>query len=108
MSGKPNGTSDSQQRTIDNDIALLTSLLSSTNAEGADEHDLDGPEIQELLRRLEAADGVAQGVESRLDEIIGSLDGLLGSLESGEASAETGVEQAAQEVGLRDEAGTQK
>lgn len=62
------------------DIALLRSLLKEdANQDGADEPDVD---IDELLRRLETADGIAQGVESRLDDIIDNLDGLLESLEA--------------------------
>ena len=86
FSPKMNGTSKPTSQTsngpvsLDGDIALLTSLLAQSN--GSDERDMDGPELQELLRRLETADGVARGVESRLDEVIGNLDQLLGGLEA--------------------------
>jgi hypothetical protein len=36
----------------------------------------------EALARLESADGIARGVEGRLDELLGTLDDLLTSLEA--------------------------
>jgi hypothetical protein len=57
------------------DIAQLSSLLSQEPAEG----DAD---VAELLRTIEAADGMAQGVESKLDNMLENLDSLLASLES--------------------------
>ena len=42
----------------------------------------DEADVAELLRQLESADGIAKGVETRLDDIIGNLDNLLASLES--------------------------
>lgn len=83
MNGTSKQTSQASSepaRSLDSDIALLTSLLAQSI--GSDEHDIDGRELQELLRRLETADGVARGVESRLDEVIGNLDQLLGGLEA--------------------------
>jgi len=62
-------------RTLHADIALLQSLLSQGEPEGAQ------PDVTELLRRLETADGIATGVEGRLDVILSSLDDLLGALE---------------------------
>jgi hypothetical protein len=38
-------------------------------------------EVEELIRRLEAANGIADGVENKLDGILEHLDGLLSSLE---------------------------
>lgn len=64
---------------IQSDIALLRALLK----DGEPGDSLDEPDIEELLRRLESADGIARGVEDRLDDVIGNLDGLLKSLESG-------------------------
>lgn len=51
--------------------------------------DADDPQVTELLRQLIAADGVAKGVEERLDGIIDNLDILLSSLESELRSSET-------------------
>jgi hypothetical protein len=84
---------------LEGDITLLTSLLSQSAS--VDEGDIEGAELQELLRRLETADGVARGVESRLDEIIGSLDQMLGSLEGVAAEGKGGgrVEEEEDEKG---------
>lgn len=53
------------------------------------DHKPDDPQVTELLRQLIAADGVAKGVEERLDGIIDNLDILLSSLESELRSSET-------------------
>jgi hypothetical protein len=55
--------------------ADIAQLLSLESAEG-DAH------VAELLRTIEAADGMAQGVESKLDNMLENLDSLLASLES--------------------------
>ncbi|GBE77326.1 hypothetical protein SCP_0101990 [Sparassis crispa] len=68
----------SLEPTLQSDISLLTALLAQ------DQSDENDPDIAELLRRLETADGVAKGVESRLDAIIGDLDSILGTLEPNE------------------------
>ncbi|KAI0352236.1 hypothetical protein OH77DRAFT_1428784 [Trametes cingulata] len=65
----------STSNSLEADIALLSNLLS----QNLDESD---PDVAELLRRLEAAEGIADGVESRLDGIIDHLDNLLGDLET--------------------------
>jgi hypothetical protein len=41
----------------------------------------DEVDISELLNRLESADGMAKGVEGRLDDILEDLDRLLESME---------------------------
>jgi hypothetical protein len=73
---KPQGqTLDSQgENNLDADIAQLSSLLSQEPV-GRD------PDVAELLRTIEAADGMAQGVESKLDTMLENLDNLLASLE---------------------------
>lgn len=63
------------------DIMLLRSLLKD-DALTADPDGGDEPGLEELLKKLETADGIARGMESRLDGIIDSLDGLLESLEA--------------------------
>ncbi|KAJ3525165.1 hypothetical protein NM688_g8447 [Phlebia brevispora] len=62
------------------DIALLRSLLQNDALTG-DPENADEPGLEELLQRLETADGIARGVESRLDDIIDHLDELLEGLE---------------------------
>ncbi|OJT13965.1 hypothetical protein TRAPUB_9504 [Trametes pubescens] len=95
----PNGTGSKLETTsssLEADIALLSKLLS----QNADESD---PDVVELLRRLEAAEGIADGVESRLDGIIDHLDDLLSDLETQtapkqEESGDTAVAQVKEEV----------
>ncbi|KAI0343579.1 hypothetical protein BDW22DRAFT_1356038 [Trametopsis cervina] len=62
---------------LQDDIALLASLLAAE----PNSDEIDETHISELLRRLDAANGVASGVETRLDDILSNLDGLLGKLE---------------------------
>lgn len=95
MSSKPKGTSTNEtgNSSLQADIALLASLLSSDESE-----EVDDANISELLRRLDTANGVASGVESRLDEILNNLDGLLGTLEQ-----ETAKDTAGQETKVQGE-----
>ena len=85
---RPNGQSTSEAGTtplvpgnLQADIALLRSLLKDETPIGNDEN-VDELNLDELLQRLETADGIARGVEGRLDDIIDNLDGLLESLEA--------------------------
>lgn len=64
---------------IEADIAELSELLSKETLDDAGE-----ASVAELLARLENADGVAKGVESKLDALLGNLDNLLASLEQNE------------------------
>ncbi|KIJ22220.1 hypothetical protein PAXINDRAFT_30873, partial [Paxillus involutus ATCC 200175] len=61
---------------IESDVTLLGSLIAES-----DQNPTNDSELSELLARLDTADGMARGVESRLDEILGTLDNLLTSLE---------------------------
>lgn len=94
MNGLPksDGAARPNQSSLQSDITLLQSLLSQD--ETVEDSD---PDITELLRRLEAADGVATGLEDRLDEIIGGLDNLLGTLETGEQQVGTSQETATED-----------
>jgi hypothetical protein len=76
-STEPNGQALNGQdkTTLEADIAQLSALLSEASAEG----DAD---VAELLQRIDTADGMAQGVESKLDNMLENLDNLLASLES--------------------------
>ena len=68
---KPSRTA---QPSIESDLAFLQNALSQ-------EVDPSQPEdVEELLKKLEAAEGVADGMESRLDDIMDNLDRLLGDL----------------------------
>lgn len=70
------------------DIAQLTVLLSQETLSSDDDAN-----IVELLQRLESADGMAEGVENKLDDILGKLDGLISSLESKDGVVEGLAEQ---------------
>lgn len=97
--------SSTATNSLDADIALLTQLLAQSAS--GEEGDVEGPELQALLRRLEAADGVARGVEGRLDDLIGNLDQILGGLETeGEqlsAQSQDSHEEVATEGGRKEE-----
>ena len=62
-------------------------IISSADAISSlmDQHGIcdsnDEVDISELLARLECADGMAKGVEGRLDDILEDLDRLLESME---------------------------
>ena len=79
---------------FETDISMLTSLIASTTttngdstgdpetAEGEEVKELGAEAVEELMRRLEAANGIADGMEEKLDGILEHLDGLLSSLEA--------------------------
>lgn len=77
---------------LETDVSTLASLIASTATNGDRTNDpetvegeveeLGVEEVEELIRRLEAADGIADGVENKLDGILEHLDGLLKSLEA--------------------------
>nr|VWO95677.1 EPI protein [Ganoderma boninense] len=74
--GSQNGTPANQQPSLEADIALLQKLL-------AEDGDESNPEnVAALLKRLEAAEGLAGGVEDRLDGIMDHLDTLLTDLDA--------------------------
>jgi hypothetical protein len=75
---------------IEQDIAELNELLSKETLDDAGE-----ASVAELLARLESADGVAKGVETKLDALLGNLDSLLAALE--EEKADTSVQEDSQQ-----------
>ncbi|KAI0082115.1 hypothetical protein K474DRAFT_825219 [Panus rudis PR-1116 ss-1] len=85
--------------TVDADIAFLQSALDRFAKDPVDEQD-----IAELLRHLETADGIATGVENRLDHILEHLDALLTSLDP-EGSGSTSSESDSQRASTNDEVG---
>ena len=99
---KPNGSNAAPKtpRFLEADIALLTQLLSATGTNtgegpgGAQEGEVG--DVTELLRQIQAAEDVAEGMEEQLDGIIGSLDDLLRDLEARLAGGgpQAGTEQA--------------
>ena len=88
-----NGKQGQSTGSLEADIALPTRLLSQ-DLNDPDSADADPASVEELLRRLEAAEGLADGVEERLDGIIGNLDTLLSDLEAAQEKAGGGAEDA--------------
>ncbi|KAF8640605.1 hypothetical protein AX17_000266 [Amanita inopinata Kibby_2008] len=64
---------------LDIDVSVMSLLMSQYNVDASG----DDADISELLEQLENADGIANGIENRLDDVLGSLDDLLELLESG-------------------------
>ncbi|KAF9225296.1 hypothetical protein BS17DRAFT_778407 [Gyrodon lividus] len=62
------------------DMELGVRSLGSLTVESG-QNPTDDSELSELLARLDNANSMARGVESRLDEILGTLDHLLTSLD---------------------------
>jgi len=97
---RPNQTSS-----LESDISALASLIASTKpttttngdrtgdpetVDGKESGELRAEDVEGLLRRLEAANGLADGVEDKLDGILEHLDGLLSSLEATGETKEDG------------------
>jgi hypothetical protein len=80
MSNNTNdGTNSPSNSNIDNSLeAHLNSLLSNSSLDDSNGTD----DLTEILARLESADGIASGVEGRLDELLETLDNLLISMET--------------------------
>jgi hypothetical protein len=80
------GTNGPSNNRLDNsleaDIAHLNTLLNGSS-DGSHETE----DLTEILARLDSADGVAKGIEGRLDGILGTLDNLLSSLETGDKAS---------------------
>lgn len=76
---KPDSTPHNPPVDLESDIAELAALL--THCRDDPPEDGDDSQVAELLKRLTAADGVAKGVEERLDGLIENLDMLLTALE---------------------------
>ncbi|KAF7303116.1 hypothetical protein MKEN_01275100 [Mycena kentingensis (nom. inval.)] len=65
------------------DLAALSALLTSDKLDDAGEANVD-----ELLARMDDADGVAKGVENKLDGLLANLDNLLAALEEKQATTD--------------------
>jgi len=82
-------SSDFKESNSSLEAAVVSSASILVQTQDHKPDDADDPQVTELLRQLIAADGVAKGVEERLDGIIDNLDILLSSLESELRSSET-------------------
>jgi hypothetical protein len=101
-SDKQTPNQSNEPSSLETDIAALTSLVASTSVvsntngdgtvepETVDEEELGMEEVEKLIRRIEAANDIADGVEDKLDGILQHLDGLLNSLEATGEAKESG------------------
>lgn len=83
------------------DMASLQPILQALKISAGSEEDLanmSDESISALLAKLDEANTVTDGLESRLDHLLGQLDGMLESLESSNADAvEQEIEVSVQE-----------
>jgi hypothetical protein len=96
-SDKHTSNERNEASSLEIDISTLASLIASTttisttNGARTSDHgavaeeetdELGMEEVEELMNRIEAANGIADGVEDKLNGILEHLDGLLSSLEA--------------------------
>ncbi|KAK4047586.1 hypothetical protein OIO90_006127 [Microbotryomycetes sp. JL221] len=70
-------------------LSSLQSTLQHVSMQDVD--NLDDEAVEQLLRRMEEADKAAEGLEGRLDQLLGQIDGMLDVLDP-EQSASTQLE----------------
>jgi hypothetical protein len=105
MSSDKQTNQHNEASSLETDISTPASLVASTTVtttangdragepetvDGGEADELGVEEVEELMRRIEAANSIADGVESKLDGILEHLDGLLGSLETRGEGKENG------------------
>jgi chromosome segregation ATPase len=72
-------------KTLEIDYATLTSLMVSvqTSAQATTLDDEQSEkELEELLRQMDEANVLADGIEDRVDALLANLEGILGSLDA--------------------------
>ncbi|KAG8741078.1 hypothetical protein FRC12_015798 [Ceratobasidium sp. 428] len=75
------------------DLRTLEEALTGVNSVLAREgEELSERDLAQLLRELEAADDVADGVESKLDELLKNLEGMLDGLQNTGGAGPDGTE----------------
>lgn len=90
---KPNGTSTNGQNnsSIHQDISHVADVLAQANLSSSSNSDSTGSETEDLallLKQIDGANGVLNGVEDKLDGLLNDLDTLLAALESKEGGGE--------------------
>jgi hypothetical protein len=80
-SGNINGSTDKASESHGADDPTVFPAQANDTSSHDDSEDVD---IQALLSQIESADGLARGMESKLDGILETLNGFLASLESNE------------------------
>ena len=68
--------------------ATLSPLLETLSLAQNAPEGLDDEAIEQLLKRIESTELAADGLEDRLDQLLGTLDGMLGALEPLEKQGE--------------------
>ncbi|KAG7099974.1 hypothetical protein E1B28_001767 [Marasmius oreades] len=68
------------QVSVDADIARFSSIISPEQSTDP-EQELSESNLNELLEQLQKAEGVMDGVEDKLNSVMGQLDSLLETLE---------------------------
>lgn len=95
--GGANGLSE--LRTLEEALTGVNSLLDREGEE------LSERDLAKLLKDLEAADNVAEGVESKLDELLKNLEGMLDGLEGTEQKDGDGANEPTERSGVPKEEG---
>ena len=72
---QPGGT------TMTSEIAVLAAMITSSTSASESSPSLTEQDLARLLSQLDYANGMAKGMESKLDSILEQLDDLLGVLE---------------------------
>lgn len=65
----------------DSELSIQVKFLQSVLQNASVEDEAAGDNLAELLKQLDEAHGVAQGVEDKLDKILENLEGMIGDLE---------------------------
>ncbi|KZO98896.1 hypothetical protein CALVIDRAFT_534993 [Calocera viscosa TUFC12733] len=98
------GSKSTNGRTAHEEATQLTDLLHNLRAFNPADPS-SSQDIGQLLKSLEQADGIAKGVDSRLDTLLQDLEGMIGKLEAERAEGrtpgreeESGIEELKEEV----------
>jgi hypothetical protein len=111
VNGSSSNTNDTPQpaRSQTADLGSLQPILQALKISTTSEQDLENMSdetISAMLEKLDEANLVTDGLESRLDQLLGQLDGMLESLETSSADeVEQEIEHSVQEVeeGLKEQ-----
>jgi hypothetical protein len=79
LQNTPRRPASKASNNLDVGLDQISNLMSQYGVDPSDDAD-----ISELLGTLETADGMANGVEGKLDDILKNLDTLLESMERGQ------------------------
>ncbi|KAG5635913.1 hypothetical protein H0H81_009675 [Sphagnurus paluster] len=105
MEGLPGYSMNSKEvklTAIERDIIRLHALVSQP-----DLSEMDDLDVLELLQRLENADGMADLMESKVDNILAQLDGILDSADADGQAHTTGEDITATETKVVNGSGEQ-